>query len=102
MAPADFVVDLRRMDGIRNPFHDPILRPLSGQDPRVQDYIRTGPGFIEDAWGHLIARAQVTTGTLYLGCYGGRHRSVALAEMIGAYFHLDPVQIVHLHVHLGD
>ena len=85
---ADLVFDVRFLP---NPHFVPRLRPFSGKDPRVARYIRsftqTGeflrrieslllyliPHYIQEGKSYL---------TVALGCTGGRHRSVALAEII--------------------
>jgi RNase adapter protein RapZ len=85
---ADLVFDVRFLP---NPHFVPRLRPFSGKDPRVARYIRsftqTGEFLrrIESLLLYLIphyikeGKSYLTVG---LGCTGGRHRSVALAEII--------------------
>jgi len=86
---ADLVFDVRFLP---NPHFVPRLRPFSGKDPRVARYIRSFPQTgeflrrIEGLLGYLIPH-YIREGKSYLtvavGCTGGRHRSVALAEVIG-------------------
>ena len=87
-ADADLVFDVRFLP---NPHFVPRLRPFSGKDPRVARYIRsfsqTGEFLrrIESLLLYLIPH-YISEGKSYLtvalGCTGGRHRSVALAEVI--------------------
>jgi UPF0042 nucleotide-binding protein len=73
------VMDCRRM---RNPHNVPALRDLNGTDSAVQDYVRNDPAFtmlLDEA-----IREAAYGGKIAFGCYGGRHRSVAMAEMTTA------------------
>lgn len=83
---ADLVFDTRFL---ANPHWDAALRPLTGRDAPVADYIRRDPdyaGFIEHLTGlllPLLPRYQQEGKsylTLAIGCTGGRHRSVMVAE----------------------
>ncbi len=87
-ADADLVFDVRFLP---NPHFVPRLRPFSGKDPRVARYIRSFPQTgeflrrIESLLAYLIPhyiREGKSYLTVALGCTGGRHRSVALAEVI--------------------
>ena len=85
---ADLVFDVRFLP---NPHFVQRLRPYSGKDPRVARYIRSFPQTgqflrrIESLLAYLIPH-YISEGKSYLtvalGCTGGRHRSVALAEVI--------------------
>jgi len=85
---ADLVFDVRFLP---NPHFIPRLRPFSGKDVRVARYIRSFPQTneflrrIESLLGYLIPH-YIREGKSYLtvaiGCTGGRHRSVALAEVM--------------------
>jgi RNase adapter protein RapZ len=87
-ADADLVFDVRFLP---NPHFVPRLRPFDGKNPRVARYIRSFPQTgeflrrIESLLGYLIPH-YIQEGksylTIALGCTGGRHRSVALAEVI--------------------
>jgi RNase adapter protein RapZ len=88
---ADLVFDVRFLP---NPHFVPKLRPFSGKDPRVARYIRSFPQTgeflrrIESLLTYLIPlyiREGKSYLTIALGCTGGRHRSVALAEVIRKY-----------------
>ncbi len=86
---ADMVLDVRFLP---NPHWDEALRPFSGLDDSVRDFV-LGQSLAEDFLArvqdllHLIVPAYVSEGRSYLtiaiGCTGGRHRSVAMAEEIG-------------------
>ena len=85
---ADLVFDARFLS---NPFYDTALRPLTGRDPRVAAFIDADPSFAP-FWTSLTAMIGpmlprfVAEGRNYLtiaiGCTGGRHRSVAVAEKL--------------------
>jgi RNase adapter protein RapZ len=85
---ADFVADMRFLP---NPFWVPELRPHNGTDHDVADYVYTAPGAKEFLDGYVPVLAGVAPGYLRegkrfmrvaLGCTGGKHRSVAMAEEI--------------------
>jgi UPF0042 nucleotide-binding protein len=85
---ADFVADMRFLP---NPFWVPELRPHNGTDQDVADYVYAAPGAQEFLDGYVPVLAGVAPGYLRegkrfmrvaLGCTGGKHRSVAMAEEI--------------------
>lgn len=86
---ADLVFDMRFL---KNPHWDPELRPLDGLDPAVLAYVRADPLFAP-AFERLMALlSELLPGyrregraylTIAFGCTGGRHRSVAVAELVG-------------------
>jgi UPF0042 nucleotide-binding protein len=85
---ADLVFDVRFLP---NPHFVPRLRPFSGKNPKVARYIRSFPqtnqflGRLENMLAYLIPhyiREGKSYLTVALGCTGGRHRSVMLAEVI--------------------
>lgn len=87
---ADWVIDARL---VRNPFWVAELRPLTGLDPQVRDYVLADPaaqhlltsvvGLAEWAAGQYRERGRRFL-HLAVGCTGGRHRSVVLAGEIAA------------------
>ncbi|NJC33321.1 UPF0042 nucleotide-binding protein [Sphingomonas jejuensis] len=87
---ADLVFDMRFL---RNPHWDDALRPLTGRDAPVADYVRADPAYaeavdrIEGLLRLLIPRYQAE-GKAYVvmafGCTGGRHRSVHVTETVAA------------------
>jgi UPF0042 nucleotide-binding protein len=86
-ADADFVFDARALP---NPHWDPVLRPLSGRDAAIRDYLGSQADvnlFFEqirqflDTWlPRLHVDSTRSYATIAFGCTGGRHRSVYLAE----------------------
>jgi RNase adapter protein RapZ len=83
---ADLVVDCRFLP---NPHWVPELRPLTGRDAAVRDYVIAQRGAKEflDAYTEvlrLLAKGYEREGkhyvTLAIGCTGGKHRSVTMAE----------------------
>lgn len=85
----DLVFDCRFLP---NPHWVDALRPFTGLDPPVQDYVRSQPETGEflhrlDELLALLLPAFVKEGKSYLsiavGCTGGTHRSVFLAEELG-------------------
>jgi UPF0042 nucleotide-binding protein len=87
---ADIVMDVRFLP---NPFWDEQLRPLTGHDEAVRDYVleRSTTADFLDAFDSLLRTVMPgyqAEGRSYLtiaiGCTGGRHRSVAIVEEIAA------------------
>jgi UPF0042 nucleotide-binding protein len=88
-----------------NPHYVPDLKPLTGLDPRVVEYVgREGklahfysllipllefvvPEFQEEGKAHV---------SIAIGCTGGRHRSVAITEHLAAHFREHPDVIVEV------
>ncbi|EWT01841.1 glmZ(sRNA)-inactivating NTPase [Intrasporangium oryzae NRRL B-24470] len=87
---ADVVFDMRFLP---NPFWVPELRPLSGRDEPVAAFVMGQPGADEflDRAGDLLSTmvsGYIREGRRYVtvavGCTGGKHRSVAIAEALSA------------------
>jgi UPF0042 nucleotide-binding protein len=85
---ADMVADARFLP---NPFWLPELRPLTGKDEQVRDYVLGQPGATEFVERYAEALAPVLAGyqrenkshaTIAVGCTGGKHRSVAVVERL--------------------
>ena len=77
-----------------NPYYDPELRPLTGLDKPVRDYVlcRSETEEFQKCWRALldcVMPGYVAEGkqqlAIAVGCTGGQHRSVALAESTGEY-----------------
>jgi UPF0042 nucleotide-binding protein len=100
---ADFVFDARCLP---NPHWTPHLRPLSGKDAPVRDFLDGEPLVGEyfadtarwlDAWLPRFDQDDRSYMTIAIGCTGGRHRSVYLVEKLAAHFrdHRDGVLTFH-------
>jgi UPF0042 nucleotide-binding protein len=100
---ADVVMDVRFLP---NPHWDENLRPLSGLDQAVKDDVLSRPQAIEflrnfQALLQSVLPHYASEGKSYLtiavGCTGGRHRSVAIAEEIGHGLRASgqPVRVSH-------
>lgn len=90
---ADFVFDARCV--LPNPYYDPQLRPLTGHDPEVIAFLEreTQAGIlIEDiqrflqSWLPRFVLDQRASLTVAIGCTGGRHRSVYIADQLAERF----------------
>lgn len=104
---ADFVADVRFLP---NPFWIPELRALSGLDEACNEYVVTRPGAAEflDNYSALIQRiadGYLVEGkrfvTIAIGCTGGRHRSVAIAEHLSVRLVKVGVEATVIHRDLG-
>lgn len=85
---ADLVFDARFL---RNPHYEPDLRPLTGRDRRVVEFVASDADFVQffDRLGDLVegllprfAVEGKSYLTIAIGCTGGRHRSVVVAEKL--------------------
>jgi UPF0042 nucleotide-binding protein len=104
---ADIVVDCRLLP---NPHWVPELRPLTGLDHQVRDYVfaQTGAKEFVDDYASLLrryeegyAREGKHYATLAVGCTGGKHRSVAIAEELAQRLRADGVDVSVMHRDLG-
>ena len=89
---ADFVFDVRPLP---NPYYDPKLRPLTGKDQPVIDFLESLPAaqnMLTDIeqflarWLPDFVRDNRRSLTIAIGCTGGQHRSVYFAEQLAARF----------------
>ena len=88
---ADIMIDVRFLP---NPFYDPEMRELTGLDEKVSSFVLEHPktqGFLK-AWYQLLDAVMpgyVAEGksqlSIAVGCTGGQHRSVAIAEATARY-----------------
>ena len=104
---ADLVVDCRFLP---NPHWVPELRPFTGTSPEVSAYVLSRPGAQEFLDGYTGLLKVVTDGyrterkryvTLAVGCTGGKHRSVAMAEELGSRLRDAGVQVRVVHRDMG-
>ena len=89
---ADFVFDVRMLP---NPHYEPELRPLTGLDKPVADYLSVEPevqamqaqiiDFVE-RWLPSMVRDHRSYVTVAIGCTGGQHRSTYLVEELATHF----------------
>ena len=102
-ADADFVFDARCLP---NPHWDAQVRPLSGRDaavrawleakPEVGQYLTQVRGFL-DTWLPRFEAENRSYVTICVGCTGGRHRSVYLAERLAEHFRATREQVLTFH-----
>ena len=94
---ADLVFDVRCLS---NPYYDKNLRPLSGKDIEVQLYIQAdarSDALIDDIESYLrkwlpsYLNEQRSYVTVAIGCTGGQHRSVYVAETLAKRFTTKPL-----------
>jgi len=104
---ADMVVDMRFLP---NPHWDPELRPQNGLDPDVRENVLGQP-----AAGEFLDRLDALLETIYagflaerkhyinlaVGCTGGKHRSVVMAEAVGERLTKRGVETLVVHRDLG-
>jgi UPF0042 nucleotide-binding protein len=100
---ADLAFDVRFLP---NPHYDADLRPLTGFDQRIVDYVGRD-GRLDEFYSHVVPLLEyllpqyVAEGKSHLvvaiGCTGGRHRSVAIAEHLAAHFRDRPDLILEVH-----
>jgi UPF0042 nucleotide-binding protein len=101
---ADLALDVRFLP---NPHYEAELRPLTGFDQRIVDYVGRD-GRLEEFYAHVVPLLEyllpqyVAEGKAHLmvaiGCTGGRHRSVVIAEHLAGVFHDRPelfVEVAH-------
>jgi UPF0042 nucleotide-binding protein len=87
---ADLVADMRFLP---NPFWNDDLRPLTGEDPIVREYVLHQEGAAEFLDSYSAALEPVLAGyqrenkghsVVAVGCTGGKHRSVVMARELGS------------------
>ncbi|HED32606.1 MAG TPA: RNase adapter RapZ [Gammaproteobacteria bacterium] len=89
---SDFVFDVRCLP---NPHWEPLLRPLTGQDIEVQSFLKDQQDVIDmisqikdmmTFWIPRFAEQNRYYLTISIGCTGGQHRSVYIAEQLNKHF----------------
>ena len=89
---ADLVFDVRMLP---NPFYDINLRPLTGRDQPVVEFLQAQPnasGLLNDIRGFVEKWLPAFKGdnrsylTVAIGCTGGQHRSVYMVEQLAMHF----------------
>ena len=103
---ADFVFDARCLP---NPHWDARLRPLSGKDAPVREWLAAKPEvsqYLEDiqrfldTWLPRFEADNRSYVTICVGCTGGRHRSVYLCERLAEHFRENRSQALTFHLEL--
>lgn len=100
---ADYVFDVRFLP---NPHWDPTLRPMTGLDEPVAEFLNSHTQVNEfiyltrnyiDTWLPMLEKNNRSYLTIAIGCTGGKHRSVYIAQQLGEYFQAKGkiVQIQH-------
>lgn len=100
---ADYVFDVRFLP---NPHWDPTLRPMTGLDTPVAEFLNSHTQVNEfiyltrnyiDTWLPMLEKNNRSYLTIAIGCTGGKHRSVYIAQQLGEYFQAKGkiVQIQH-------
>ena len=100
---ADFLFDVRCLP---NPHWEKHLRPFSGKDPAVRDFLQQHDSvnrmhddirsFLEE-WIPCFQRENRSYLCIGIGCTGGHHRSVYLVERLSAYFRAKGLHVVVRH-----
>jgi len=100
---ADYVFDVRFLP---NPHWDSTLRPMTGLDAPVAEFLNSHTQVNEfiyltrnyiDTWLPMLEKNNRSYLTIAIGCTGGKHRSVYIAQQLGEYFQAKGkiVQIQH-------
>ena len=104
---SDLVFDVRFLP---NPHWVPELRPFSGKDEAVSDYVMAQPGAVEFLDQYAAVVAMATDGykregkrylTIAVGCTGGKHRSVASAIALASRLEARGIPTTVSHRNLG-
>lgn len=98
---SDMVFDVRCLP---NPFYDPKLRPLTGKDREVVQFLEGEESvgrmlgdimhFVE-TWLPSFIRDNRNYLSISIGCTGGQHRSVYMVERLASYFASNQVLVRH-------
>lgn len=104
---ADFVFDVRCLP---NPHWEPGLRPYTGKDHQVIDYLEKEPWVMDmkqqilaflEIWIPRFEQENRSYMTIAIGCTGGQHRSVYLVESIATHFRKQRENIIIRHRELS-
>lgn len=91
--PCKTLIDVRHL---KNPWADPKLRHLDGRDKRVQDFICGDKNYLNVS--SQVKYWALKKGIVAVVCYGGTHRSVAVAELVADHLRSEGhgVEVEHL------
>jgi UPF0042 nucleotide-binding protein len=105
---ADFVFDTRTLP---NPYWEIALRPLTGRDPAVREYLEASTE-VATLFGDIMRFVEARIPeyerhnrgylTVAIGCTGGQHRSVFMAEKLAAHFASRHPKVLVRHSALPD
>jgi RNase adapter protein RapZ len=100
---ANLAFDIRFL---ANPYYDPFLRPLTGRDQAVQDFVFNHPE-AQKTYDHLLSlinhflsayeRDKRGRVTVAVGCTGGQHRSVSFIEKLAEDLKLHPGYVLSVY-----
>jgi UPF0042 nucleotide-binding protein len=100
---ADMLYDVRCLP---NPHYDPKLRPFTGRDAAIIEFLEKEPNVMEmwadirdyiEKWLPCFVRDNRSYLTVAIGCTGGQHRSVYFVEKLAAYFRAQGQQVLVRH-----
>ncbi len=100
---ADFVFDVRSLP---NPHYDPALKPLTGKDQAVIEFLENTPAAVEmladikhyiGKWLPSFKQDNRSYLTVAIGCTGGQHRSVYFVEQLSQYFKQQQHKVIVRH-----
>ena len=100
---ADFVFDVRSLP---NPHYDPVLKPLTGKDSPVAEFLEKTPAAIEmladiqhyiNKWLPSFDQDNRSYLTVAIGCTGGQHRSVYFVEQLSKHFKQHQQKVIVRH-----
>lgn len=100
-------IDLRHE--LRDPHTSPAMRQMTGLDPAVRDHVRNTDGAYEITssivrrvltllYGYSDERRELVR--VFIGCQGGRHRSVAIADYVAEWLQDNGVGVEVFHTHV--
>jgi UPF0042 nucleotide-binding protein len=104
---ADFVFDVRSLP---NPHYDKILRPLTGKDTTVINFLESEPMVLDmladvkqyiQKWLPSFEQDNRSYLTVAIGCTGGQHRSVYFVEQLCRHFQSSEYEIIIRHRELN-
>lgn len=106
-ADLDFLFDVRALP---NPYYDENLRDLTGRDEAVRRYFSRLPavrqmvdgisGCLKCCLAETVRQNRSGELTAGIGCTGGQHRSVFIAEAVARLLHDYPIKVRHRHLPL--
>mgnify|MGYP000690690706 CR=1 FL=1 len=100
---ADIVFDVRFLP---NPYYVEELRPLTGNDKKIQDYVMKAPeaeeflervdGLIQFLLPNYVKEGKSSL-VIAVGCTGGKHRSITFAELMAEHLSKNEYKVQKFH-----